>query len=412
MRKLAVPFHAVRERYRPGAELRRVQESGPVSQVDLGQAATWKSVWLVTAYAEVREVLGDFRRFSTRRNPASRAPSAPGAAGVPSDLVVGNLMSFDPPEHTRMRKMVAPWFTTPRIRQMAPRITEIVRECLDGMVASGPPTDLVRRFAWPVPAGLFAEILGIPRDDRRQFERQILESEESADRDRQMRAGTRLTGYLASHVARQRKEPGDHFVGGLVSGYGDQLGDDEITGICTQLIRAGVGNISGMLGLGVLLMLEHPDQLPVAHGDADTADRAVEEMLRYLCVAHAPTPRVAVAETMLGGQRIKAGDVLVCSLPTANRDAAVVPDPDQIDLARPPASHVAFGYGPHHCLGAVLTKTVLRIGYSELFRRLPGLELAVPAPDVQFKTDGSPAYGLESLPVRWNPEEVKEQGGQ
>lgn len=404
MPELTEPFHKVRDPYGPGAELRRVQESGPVSRVDLGKAATWKSVWLVTGYSEVREVLGDFRRFSTQAASNRGEPGTGATATEAGDLAVGNLLTLDPPEHTRMRKMVAPWFTTPRVRQITPRITEIVRQRLDDMVAAGPPADLMRRFAWPVPVELFAEVLGIPRDDWSQFGRQLLESEvPGAGRERQMRAGSRISDYIASQVSRHRKQPGDNFIGGLVSNYGDRLRDDEITGMCMQLIRAGVGNISGMLGLGTLLLLENPDQLSVIHEDADAVDRAIEEMMRYLSIAHAPSPRVALTQTTLGGQPIRAGDVLICSLPAANRDAAVAKDPDRVDLTRAECPHVAFGYGPHHCLGAVLTKTALRIGYGELFRRLPGLKLTVAASDIQFRTDG-PTYGVKSLPVTWYPE--------
>ncbi|MBO0802392.1 MAG: cytochrome P450 [Nocardiopsaceae bacterium] len=401
MAELAVPFHKERDPYGPGAELRRVQKAGPVSRVDLGKAATWKSVWLVTGYAEAREVLGDFRRFSTQAASNRSEPGGASTVAEAGDLAVGNLLTLDPPEHTRMRKLVAPWFTTPRVRAMVPRITEIVRQRLDDMAASGPPADLMRRFGWPVPVELFAEVLGIPRDDWGQFGRQLMESEvPGSGRDRQMRAGSRVSDYITWQVSRQRKNPGDNFIGGLASTYGDQLRDDEITGICMQLIRAGVGNISGMLGLGVLVLLENPDQLPVLDSDAETVDRAVEELVRYLSIAHAPSPRVALDDTTLGGQPIKAGDVLICSLPAANRDTAVVPDPDRVDLARPPGPHVAFGYGPHHCLGAVLTKTVLRIAYGELFRRLPGLELTVAASDVQFRTEG-PTYGVKTLPITW-----------
>ncbi|MEV0124380.1 cytochrome P450 [Streptomyces sp. NPDC050703] len=394
-----LPLHTRRTRFDPADELRRLAADGPVSRVSLAPGAGDRPLWLVTGYDEVRQVLGDHVRFST-----SRFVPRTAAGGRPArrpDEGIGLLMDYDPPEHTRLRKMLTPEFTVRRIRRLAPRIEAIVTERLDAVERAGPPADLVELFASAVSGPVLCELIGVPRDDRDDFLRRCAAHLETGnERGERTAAGTAFTRYLAALVARQRRNPDEGFLGMLVRDHGEDFTDKELRGICVLLMLAGLDNISGMLGLGALALLENPAQLALVRDDPAALDRGIEELLRYLSVPHAPTPRTAVEDMTLGGRRVRAGDTLVCSIPLANRDPALTDDPDRLDVTREPPPHVAFGHGVHHCLGAALARMELRIALTGLLRRFPELRLATPAEDVPFRTR-STAYGVERLPVTW-----------
>ncbi|MCF3122648.1 cytochrome P450 [Streptomyces arenae] len=393
-----LPPHTRRTRFDPADELRGLAADGPVTRVRLAPGAGERPLWLVTGYDEVRQVLGDQVRFSTSRFGA-RTPGGRGAERP--DDGIGLLMDYDPPEHTRLRKMLTPEFTVRRMRRLRPGIEAIVSERLDAVERAGPPADLVELFANTVPGPVLCELIGVPRDDRDEFLRRChAHLETGRARGERAAAGTAFTRYLAALVSRQRRNPDEGFLGMLVRDHGDEFTDKELRGICVLLMLAGLDNISGMLGLGALALLENPGQLALVRDDPAALDRAIEELLRYLSVPHAPTPRTALEDMTLGGKVIRAGDTLVCSIPMANRDPALLGDPDRLDVTREPVPHVAFGHGIHHCLGAALARMELSIGYGQLLARFPGLRLAVPAEDVRFR-DRSTAYGVERLPVLW-----------
>lgn len=395
-----VMVHTRRDRFDPAAELRLLAADKPVTRIEAGPAAGGAPVWLVTGYAEVRQVLGDHRRFSTRRRFGAR--SAPD--GPRPDELAGQLMDYDPPEHTRLRQLLTPEFTHRRMRRLEPRIAAIVTEHLDAMERSGPPADLMAAYASPVPGAVLCELIGVPRDDRGEFLRRchafLAFGASGRGRQRRAAAGELLSRYVAGMVARRREEPDDGFLGMLVRDHGDEISDTELRGVCVLLVLAGLDNISGMLGLGTLLLLGHPGQLALVRDDPEAVDGAVDELLRYLSVPHAPTPRTAVEDVTVGDQLIRAGEHVVCSIPTANRDSALLAEPDRFDITRGPTAHVAFGHGIHHCLGAALARMELRIAYPELLRRFPGLALAVPGPQVPFRVHAL-AHGVERLPVTW-----------
>ncbi|ATL32471.1 cytochrome P450 [Streptomyces formicae] len=391
-----IPLYTRRTGLDPSDELRRATEGQPVST--LGEVPEGGTAWLVTGYHEVRQVLGDHVRFSTRRRVGSRAQDAD---GYRPDEAIGQLMDYDPPDHTRLRKMLTPEFTHRRIRRLGPRIEEIVEERLDHVERAGQPADLVERFATPVAGAVLCELIGVPRDDRGDFLRRChTHLATGQGRQRRASAGNAFTRYLAALVARQRADPDEGFIGMLVRDHGEEFTDKELRGVCVLLMLAGLDNISGMIGLGTLALLQHPDQLAALRRDPAALDRAVDELLRHLSVPHAPTPRTALEDVTVAGRRIKAGDTVVCSIPMANRDPALTALPDRLDLMREPVAHVAFGHGIHHCLGAALARQELRIAFAALLRRFPALRVAEPARDVAFRVR-STAYGVESLPVAW-----------
>ncbi|MGX2997538.1 cytochrome P450 [Streptomyces sp. JNUCC 64] len=396
----AVPVHTRRDRFDPAGDLRALTRGRPVVPLPVGPGTDGTPVWLVTGYAEVRQVLGDHVRFSTRR----RAPGASGRPGADDgrpEHSVGQLMDYDPPEHTRLRKLLTPEFTLRRLRATEPFVRGVVAERLDAVERAGAPADLVDLFASPVPGAVLCELIGVPRDDRADFLRRGHAHLETArGRQRRAVAGESFLRYLTTLVRRQRADPDEGFLGSLVRDHGDELTDEELRGLCVLLMLAGLDNISGMIALGTLVLLEHPGELAALRADPASADRVIDELLRYLSVPHAPTPRIALEDVTVGGELIRAGENVVCSLPMANRDPALTPDPDRFDPGRGPVPHVAFGHGIHHCLGAALARLELRIAFTALLERFPGLRAAQDGGEVRFRTR-SPAYGLERLPVAW-----------
>jgi cytochrome P450 len=380
-----IPLHMRRDHLDPAAELRERAGTGRVARTE----TLFGPAWLVGRHSDVREVLGDADRF---------------ANGGGNRLAIsrdGFLLGYDPPEHTRLRKMLTPEFTVRRMRRIEPRVEEIITSHLDAMEQAGPPADLVEAFALPVPSLVICELLGVPYGDRDRFQRlsrQLLDL--SLPFDERAEADAGLGTYMSGLVERQLADPGDDMIGMLVREHGDGLTRRELVGIARLLLVAGHETTSNMFGTGTLLLLEHPDQLALVRDDPALTDRAVEELMRYLTVVPAAIMRTATADTTLAGQPIRAGDRVVASLPLANRDGALLDGGDRLDVTRAPGPHVAFGHGVHHCLGAPLARMEMRIGFPALLRRFPGLRLAVPAEEVEFRPF-APVYGLRSLPVEW-----------
>ncbi|WP_414939961.1 cytochrome P450 [Amycolatopsis sp. cmx-11-51] len=393
----SLPLHIRRQGLDPADEL---LSAGTLTRVTVGSGADAESAWMATGHAVVRQVLGDHKKFSTRRRWDPRDEI--GGKGVfrPRELV-GNLMDYDPPEHTRLRQLVTPAFTLRRMRRMGPYVDRIVADRLDAMEREGSPADLIELVADEVPGAVLCELIGVPRDDRAMF-MQLCHRHLDASLSQRKRAavGEAFSRYLLAMIARERKDPGEGLFGSIVAAHGDAVTDEELRGFCVQVILAGDDNISGMIGLGVLALLRHPEQIAALRGDDQSADRAVDELLRYLTVPYAPTPRTAMEDVAIADQVIKAGESVICSLPAANRDPALQPDVDRLDVTREPIAHVAFGHGIHHCLGAALARLELRAVYTALWRRFPDLRLADPDQETQFRLT-TPAYGLTSLMVAW-----------
>lgn len=394
--------HARRAGTGPGALVRELHEQGPVNRIvpGAGADAGGAPVWLVTGHREVRRVLGDHTRFGIQGRFSPRPLDGVSDRARPRE-VVGHLMAYDPPEHTRLRGMLTSAFTARRLRRLQPAIETAVEDCLDDMEDGGPPADLMELFAWPVSGAALCELIGVPRDDRHDVLRWI-RWQLDEERTPQQRAVARdaCTRYLGALVGRRRAAPDEGFIGSLVREHGDEFTDEELRGTCAHLFAAGLDNAAGMIGLGVLALLEHPEQLAAVRQDASAADRVTDELLRYLSVVHAATPRIATEDVTLGDRLVRAGDRVICSIPMANRDPALAPDADRLDAIRDPVPHVAFGHGVHHCIGAALARLELRTAYLALLRRFPGLRLAVPAADVKYRADAI-AYGVEGLPVAW-----------
>ncbi|MGW3368595.1 cytochrome P450 [Streptosporangium canum] len=396
MKALELPLHMRRNGLDPVEELAQVRDSEGVVRVEtpFGLPA-----YLVCRHEDVRRVLADPDRFSSALTPF------PGSGQMNADelatMQAGQLIGFDPPEHTRLRRMLTPEFTVRRMRRLEPRITEIVQAALDDLERAGKPADLVSHFALPVPSLVICELLGVPYADRAAFQdRSVRLLDTSLSMDQRVAAQREDRAYMADLVARAQADPGEDMLGMLVRGHGDDLDADELIGIAGLLLLAGHETTSNMLGLGTLALLRHPDQLAMIREDPAQVEPAVEELLRWLSIVQLLPPRTTTTDVELAGHAIPAGSLVILSLPAANRDPAFIDDPETLDITRTAAGHAAFGHGVHHCLGAPLARMEMRIAFPALLRRFPGLTLADPDEQADFRVF-SLVYGLNSLRVTW-----------
>jgi cytochrome P450 len=382
----------------PPRDITRLRDARPVSPLVFPDG---HEGWLVTGYDEVRRVMAD-TRFSSRQDLGVlhvpyEVPGMP-VQTEPSPQVPGLFISMDPPDHTRLRRMLTGTFTVKRMKQLEEHIVAIAERQLDEMARLAPPVDLVKEFALPMPSLVICELLGVPYADRGDFQANSARfMEKDIALDEKMAAFTGLFSYLAGLVTRKRAEPGEDLLSDLARH--DELTTEELTGIAFLLLLAGHETTANMLALGTFALLEHPEQLAGLRADPDLLPGAVEELMRYLSVADI-FYRYATEDIELGGETIGKGSTVVVSLLAANHDPRRFEDPDTLDVRRGARGHLAFGHGVHQCLGQQLARIEMRAGFDGLLRRFPTLRLAVPADEVRLKTDMN-IYGVHALPVTW-----------
>ncbi|GAS89120.1 cytochrome P450 [Mycolicibacterium brisbanense] len=388
-----------RNAFDPTPYLREVRETDGVRTV---VNALGMSVHLVTRHDDVKMVLADHERFSNSRPPGFALPGAPEmTADEQASARAGNLLGLDPPEHQRLRRMLTAEFTIRRMNRLEPRVVEIVEAQLDAMAAAGPPADLVAEFALPIPSLVICELLGVPYADRDDFQRRSTRQLDlSAPIPERLALQREGREYMRRLVENARRDPGEDILGMLVRQHGDELSDDELIGIAGLLLLAGHETTSNMLGLGVLALLRHPDQLAAVRDDPAAVGPAVEELLRWLSIVQNAIPRITTTDVEIAGVQIPAGELVFASLPSSNRDPEFIDSPDTLDIRRGAPGHLAFGHGVHHCLGAPLARMEMRIAFPALLRRFPGLALAEPFDEVQYRSFHF-IYGLRSLAVTW-----------
>jgi len=379
----------------PVPEIRTISGGRPVFRAELPDG---RIAWLVTGYDNVRLVLVD-QRFS-------RALAvAPGQARPGFEMfAAGSINGTDPPEHTRLRKLVASAFTARRVEALRPRVTSIVNQLIDAMARRPQPTDLVAGFSLPLPAQVICEMLGVPAADTGQFHAwsDTIMGDWQRDSDEIMTALAELYGYFGALIEIKRARPADDLISGLIAARddADRLSEQELTVMCCTLLIGGHETTANQINLSLLLLFDHPGQVAKLRADPGLIPAAVEELLRYVRLGSLPPARVTTEDVQLGGVTIPAGEQVMPLFGTANRDPSVFTDPGRFDVTRDAASHLTFGAGVHHCLGAQLARVELQEAFRGLVGRLPGLRLAVPAGDLEFKP-GMAIHSLRELPVRW-----------
>ncbi|GGU09474.1 MULTISPECIES: cytochrome P450 [Actinomadura] len=353
--------------------------------------------WVVTRYAEVREALNDERLGNDRGRPGFPAPFP-----IPKDFTLNSsLLGMDPPRHTDYRKRVAKDFTVRRVKLLRPRVEEIVDGQVAALADAGPPCDLLAGFALPITISVIMELLGIPpRDKDFLHVRTRTMFGGTATAAERKEAVNQLDAYFRDLVAAKYDDPGDDLVSKLTGAFPREDDFDELVHLTRLLFNGGHESTASMIAVGTLALLRHPDQLDLLRGDPDLAPQAVEELLRYLSVTDLTTARVARTDLTISGTPVREGEGVFPLTAAANRDPEAFERPDELDITRGSRKHLAFGHGRHLCLGSELARLELEVVFRTLYRRLPGLRLAVPFEELSFK-DGGLVYGVEALPVTW-----------
>jgi cytochrome P450 len=379
----------------PPPELLRAREHGPISRYAFPDGHRG---WLVTGYDLVRSVLAD-PRFSSRRELMTHHPTIDCSGIEVPPAPPGEFLLMDEPQHGRYRKRLARRFTARRMALLAERVAQITAEHLDAMEEAGPPADLVTAFARPVPAVVICELLGVPYSDRGSFQEHVESFMGGEASDEEVFAAyTATQEYLAELVAAKRAHPTDDVLSDLTDG---DLTDEELRGMSLLLLAAGLDTTANTIALGTFALLENPAQLAALRADPALADGAVEELLRYLTVAKTFL-RTALEDVELGGRTVEAGTAVILSYHAADRDPDRFPEPHVLDLRRDAGGHLAFGHGPHLCLGRQLARVELRVALPALLTRFPTLRLAVPAEEVRLRPETADVFGVKSLPVSWD----------
>src|SRR5262245_23675867 len=359
--------------------------------------------WVVTRYDDALAVLGDPARFSSRVTPPAVRPRAEALAPF-LRLSSQWLLFQDPPGHTAARVIVQPGFTPRAAEALRPAVRRIADGLLDRLAGAG-RMDLLRDFAGPLTAAVLAERLcPDPGDCLRVAEwcRGVATANDFPDDAEARRRGrdctAALTAYLTGLVAEARRRPAGGLIDRLLAGerQGQRLSDEEVCAQCLLVLFAGNETTRHLIGNGVRALLRHPDQLDTLRGGPALIPDAVEELLRFDGPVQGVS-RMAAADVTLRGRRIKAGEEVVVLLGSANRDPARFPDPDRLDVRRRDNRHLAFGAGPHFCLGAALARVGARTALEVLLRRLPRLRLTGEPP--RWRDGNLVARGLKALPV-------------
>ncbi len=351
--------------------------------------------WLVTRYADARLVLGD-QRFSRA---AAASHDEPRQSEGQRD---GGILGMDPPDHTRLRSLVAKAFTVRQVEKLRPQVRELTAALLDEMETAGPPADLVDLFALPLPVAVICRMLGVPTEDRPRFrvwsDDALSTSSLTAEEFEASRA--ELRSYMAGLIDQHRQEPQDDLMTALIEARddGDRLSELELVDLCVGILVAGHETTASQIPNFVLTLLDHPDQLARLRAEPELVPNAVEELLRFVPLGSgAGQPRYATEDVEVGGTLVRAGSPVLVAVGAANRDALRFTAPGVLDIAREGNQHLGFGHGVHHCLGAPLARLELQEALSALIDRFSELRLAG---DVTWKSEML-VRGPRVMPVEW-----------
>ncbi|MFB6991855.1 cytochrome P450 [Streptomyces sp. NPDC056304] len=388
---LAYPFNTA-EGLRLADEYERVRDQPGLLRVQMEYG---EPAWLVTRYADARLVLGD-QRFSRAEGTTHDEPRQ--SEGRRDS----GILSMDPPDHTRLRSLVAKAFTVRQIEKLRPQVKELTASLLDDLEAAGPPADLVDLYALPLPVAVICRMLGVPTEDRPLFRvwsdaalstTSLTAAEFDASREE-------LRAYMAELIAQHRRSPQDDLMTALIEARdgGDRLSELELVDLCVGILVAGHETTASQIPNFVLTLLDHPGQLARLRAEPELVPNAVEELLRFVPLGSgAGQPRYATEDIEVGGTLVRAGSPVLVATGAANRDALRFTAPGVLDITREGNQHLGFGHGVHHCLGAPLARLELQEALIALITRFPGLRLAG---DVTWKSEML-VRGPRVMPVGW-----------
>jgi cytochrome P450 len=351
--------------------------------------------WLATRYADARLVLGD-KRFSRAVAAGHDEPR------MRAGRTTGGILSMDPPEHTRLRTLVAKAFTVRRVEELRPRARAVAVELVEDMTAAGPPADLVDRFALPLPVAVICELLGVPVADRPKF-RVWSDDALSTSRltaEQFMASREAMRDYMRGLIASHRAAPAEDLMTALIEARDqeDRLTELELVDLCVGILVAGHETTASQIPNFMVTLFDHPAALARLRDDPSLIPGAVEELMRFVPLgAGAGFPRYAVEDVQVGDVLVREGEPVVVAIGAANRDALRFDDADELRVDRPPTQHLGFGHGVHHCLGAALARMELQEALAALLAELPGLHVAG---DIRWKTEML-VRGPVTMPVGW-----------
>ncbi|NJP46254.1 cytochrome P450 family protein [Actinacidiphila epipremni] len=401
-----------------------LREHSPVHRTTLPSGV---EAWLVTRYADAREALADPR---LSKNPLHHAepPGARGKTGIPGERsadLMTHLLNIDPPDHTRLRRLVSTAFTPRRVARFGPRVQQLTDRFVDGFAARG-QADLIHEFAFPLPIYAICDLLGVPAEDQDDFRdwAGMMIRHGGGPRGGVARSVKRMRAYLTELIHRKRAELAagpagsaapagdgpDDLISGLIraSDHGEHLTENEAAAMAFILLFAGFETTVNLIGNGMHTLLTHPGpradlQDSLARGETGLLETAVEELLRHDGPVELATWRYATTPLTIGGRPIAAGDPVLVVLAAADRDPARFRAPDTVDLTRSDNPHLGYGHGIHYCLGAPLARLEARTALATLLTRLPDLRLAADPADLRWR-GGLIMRGLRTLPVAFTPE--------
>lgn len=380
--------------HHPHEMYRRLRETAPVHRIK-GPDGT--HAWIVTRYDDVRQALSDSRLSLDKKN--ATADGYKGFSLPPA--LDANLLNMDPPDHTRIRRLVSRAFTASRVQKLRYPIRKTADHLLDRLGTHG-HADLIASYAAPLPIIVICDLLGVPDHHRRDFRSwtNALISPDAGQPDAARGAIAAMLGFFTQLLAEKRREPADDLLSDLIAARddGDRLSEDELMSLAFLILLAGYENTVQLIGNAVLSLLQHPNQMVQLREDPALLPKAVEELARFEGPALLAIRRFATEDLVLSGVTIQAGETVLLSLASANRDPNRFNRPDQLDITRDASGHLALGLGIHYCLGAPLARTETEIALLALIERLPDLQLAEPDPQWRLSMR---ARGLVTLPVSY-----------
>ena len=379
-----------------------VLEQGPVHDVTLVDG---HRAFLVVGYDAAREAL-NHPDLSKDMETALDAEGAVVAEGLPGRDFARHMLSVDPPDHSRLRRLATPGFTRARLATLEDRIAETVDSLLGDLAGVDGPVDLVAGFALPLPFSVIGELLGIDPDGQRRlagwFATLMAPYAGDTPPGAAVAASGEIVAYLNDLVDRRLAEPTQDMVGDLARAANEgTITRKELLSSLFQLIVAGHHTTTSLIGNGVAALLQNPAQRDALAADPGLVPQAIEEFLRYDAPVPHSTFRYATRDVTIAGTRIPAGVQVIVNLAAAGRDPSRHDDPHRLDVTRTSTDHLAFGHGIHHCLGARLARMEAKIAFTGLLTRFPTMRLAVEPAELHWNHgDGLVLRGLSSLPVR------------
>jgi len=374
------------------------------TEKSVSRARTWdgNTPWLITGHAAQRTILSDPRVSANDHLPGFPFPTqhqAETTAGRPKTI-----FDLDGAEHARLRRMLTSSFSRKRMQALRPGIQQVTDDLIDKMLAGPAPVDLVEALSLPLPSLMICDLLGVPYTDHGFFQKHaVVATARNVTAEVSAQSFVELSGYLGTLITAKIDAPAED----VLSDLGAQVSAGELTiseaaTMGLIMLIAGHETSANMITLSTALLLQNPDQLTLLRETEDpkVISAAVEELLRYLSIAHLGQRRIALEDIEIDGETIRAGDGIIAPLPAANWDPMAFPEPEKLDLTREARHHHTFGWGPHQCIGQQLARIELEVVFSTLYRRIPTMRLAVGFDELEFKGD-SLAYGIHELPISW-----------